>query len=219
MLDEDLKPAVRAALRMHEIGSATPYQIMFAGKGASGGSFGFMQGDLAAGPAHVKTTFRALLAAASVPLPKAQAMEALVAVHCVENPLNATDTRTVNAAMASSAGRGLVDGMDETLLGSIYAGLEACQAAADTKGRAIEPQALVYLAMWINMTGAPSMVLNWLSGKPVNLARPAPRLGATVDGPAMEAYLQATSYYVANPRNFPHMVESAAAGMSAMAVH
>ena len=66
MPDESLKPAIRAALRMHEIGARSPYEISFAGKGRSGGSFGFMQGDLSAGPAIVRETFRAVLGAAGL---------------------------------------------------------------------------------------------------------------------------------------------------------
>jgi hypothetical protein len=49
MVDEMLKPALRVALRLHEIGDLSPYQLGFAGKGKSGASFGFMQADLAAG--------------------------------------------------------------------------------------------------------------------------------------------------------------------------
>ena len=56
MVDEALKPALRMALRLHEIGDASPYQLCFAGKGKSGASFGFMQGDLAAGQPEVRQT-------------------------------------------------------------------------------------------------------------------------------------------------------------------
>ena len=45
LLPESLKPAIRAALRHHEIGEHSPYRLAFAGKGQSGGSFGAMQGD------------------------------------------------------------------------------------------------------------------------------------------------------------------------------
>ena len=58
MPQESVKPALRAGLRMHEIGSASPYKLFFAAKGKSGASFGFMQGDLAAGQPDVTKTFR-----------------------------------------------------------------------------------------------------------------------------------------------------------------
>src|SRR3954447_13785340 len=61
MPQESVKPALRAGLRMHEIGSASPYKLFFAAKGKSGASFGFMQGDLAAGQPDVTKTFRRAL--------------------------------------------------------------------------------------------------------------------------------------------------------------
>jgi hypothetical protein len=51
-----LENALRSAVRFNEISDETPYRLSFAGKGTSGGSFGFMQGDLAAG----QTVFRRL---------------------------------------------------------------------------------------------------------------------------------------------------------------
>ena len=66
------------------------------------------------------------------------------------------------------------------------------------------------------MVGPPSTVLNWLGGKPVNLAKPIAKAPAVVDGHGMEAYLRATSYYSENPANFPHLMQCAAAGMGAL---
>jgi len=106
--------------------------------------------------------------------------------------------------------------MDEAILGDIYVALDKCIGAASSAGRTIETKALLYLAMWINMTGPPSTVLNWLAGKAVTLAKPIGKAGAVVDGPAMEAYLRATSYYSENPGNFPHAMQCAAAGMATL---
>ena len=216
MPDDAIKPALRTALRLHEIGDDTPYKMFFAGKGKSGGSFGFMQGDLAAGQANVKTTFRAVMAAAGVAAAKTQAIEAALSVHCIDNPLGASDTKLVNNALASDTGRPRVDAMDEDILGDVYAGLDKCISTASAAGRTIETKALLYLAMWINMTGPPSTVLKWLDGKPVSLAKPIGKAGAVVDAPAIEAYLRATSYYSENPGNFPHAMQCAAAGMAAL---
>jgi hypothetical protein len=216
MPDDAIKPALRTALRLHEIGDATPYKMFFAGKGKSGGSFGFMQGDLAAGQPNVRATFRAVMAAAGSTLAKAKAIEDALSVHCIDNPLSVSDTRLVNSALDSEPGRPLVDTMDEDILGDIYAGLDKCLASATEAGRTVEPKALLYLAMWINMTGPPSTVLKWLAGKPVSLAKPIGKAGAVVDGPAMETYLSATSYYSENPGNFPHAMQCAAAGMAAL---
>src|SRR3954470_19252005 len=152
MPDDAIKPALRTALRLHEIGDATPYKLFFAGKGKSGGSFGFMQGDLAAGQAEVRSAFRAVLAAAQVPAGKVADIEAPLCVHCIDNPLSPADTSLVNGALASTAGRRLVDAMDETILGGVYAGLDKCRAAAKAGRCTIEPKALLYMAMWINMS-------------------------------------------------------------------
>ena len=54
MVDETLKPELRLALRLHEIGDASPYALSFAGKGNSGASFGFMQGDMNGGQPEVR---------------------------------------------------------------------------------------------------------------------------------------------------------------------
>ena len=216
MIDDAIKPAIRTALRLHEIGDASPYQMFFAGKGKSGGSFGFMQGDLAAGQPNVKTTFEAAMAAAGVPLSRSRTLKAALSVHCINNPLNARDTNTVNNALSSDVGRPLVDTMDESILHGVYSGLDQCIAAAAATNRSTDVKALLYLAMWINMSGPPSTVLSWLGGKPVNLAKPIGKAPAVVDGPVMEAYLRATSYYSENPANFPHLMQCAAAGMGAL---
>ena len=44
MPKEELKPGLRLALRLHEIGDATPYRLFFAGKGTSGRCMG-LQSD------------------------------------------------------------------------------------------------------------------------------------------------------------------------------
>lgn len=214
MLDESIKPAVRRALRLHEIGDKAPYRMFFAGKGKSGGSFGFMQGDLAAGQANVKVTFRAVMAAATVALNRSQAIEAALSVHVVKNPLSAPDTKLVNNALDAPEGRLLVDKMDEEILADVYAGLNRCIAAAASTGRAIEAKALVYMAMWINMSGPPTKVLSWLAGKNISMATPLAKAPSVVDGFAMEGYLRATSYYSENPGNLPHAMQCAAAGMA-----
>jgi len=214
MLDDSIKPAIRRALRLHEIGDKSPYRVFFAGKGKSGGSFGFMQGDLAAGQSNVTQTFREVLAASGVTQPRAKSIEAALSVHVVKNPLSASDTKTVNNAMDAPAGRVLVDKMDEQIIAGVYAGLNKCIAAATSSGGTIEPKALVYMAMWINMSGPPTKVLTWLAGKSVSMATPLAKAPLNVDGLAMEGYLRATSYYSENPGNLPHAMQCAAAGMT-----
>jgi hypothetical protein len=216
MPDSAIKPAIRTALRLHEIGDATPYKLFFAGKGKSGGSFGFMQGDLAAGQPVVKAAFAEVMTKAGVDPAKWQAIQGSLCAHCIENPLGSADTGLVNGALSSAGGRPVVDAMDEKILGGVYEGLDKCLAAATAGHRTIDTKAMLYLAMWINMTGPPSTVANWLAGHPVTLARPVDPAPAVVDGSAMEAYLRATSYYSENPGNIPHAMQCAAAGMAAL---
>src|SRR5262249_21223632 len=176
---------------------------------------GFMQGDLAAGQPEVQQAFRKALAAAGM---SAAAMSSLVnrlSVHLVANPLTAEETKSVDAALL--AGRALVDAMDETILGGVYGYLDACTARATDAKRTIAPKALIYMALWINMTGRPTKLLVWLGGADPGLRTHVSPPSATVDGAAMEAYLRATDYFSENPGNFPHMMQSAAAGVAALA--
>ena len=70
MPESNMLPAFLEAFHVNEIGSKSPFEILFAAKGQSGGSFGAMQGDLAAGQKNVTKTFRDCLAAAGVPKAK-----------------------------------------------------------------------------------------------------------------------------------------------------
>jgi hypothetical protein len=205
-----LDPALRLALRLHEIGSASPYRLFFASKGTSGASFGFMQGDLAARQPEVTQTFHDSLAAAAFQESQIITFLQQLSVHLIKNPLNLSDTNSINAALLASSK--LVDAMDQQILASVYQQLEKCIATASTAGRKIANKALIYMTLWINMSGPPTKLLDWLKGLDPGLTQPIPIAGTVVDGPAMETYLQATSYYSENPDNFPHMLQCAAAG-------
>lgn len=212
MPDEALKPALREALRKHEIGNESPYRLFFAAKGKSGASFGFMQGDLAAGQPEVQKTFRQVLAAAGLQDGIITDIARRLSVHLIANPLSPAEIKQVNDALL--AGKAAVDAMDEGILAKIYVGVDACIARATRARRSIAPEALLYMAMWINMTGPPSKLLVWLDGDDPGMRIPVARPGNPVDVPAVESYLLATDYYSENPRNFAHMRESAAAGAS-----
>lgn len=54
------------------------------------------------------------------------------------------------------------------------------------------------------------MLCKWLSGD--NVMRLEPPRGPRISGADMQRYLQASSYFVAHPRNFAHMQESVDAG-------
>lgn len=214
MPSDAMKPGLRAALRMHEIGKASPYQLFFAGKGKSGASFGFMQGDLAAGQTVARDTFRRAMADAGMAVPTIDALLQKLSVHLIGNPLSAPQTAAVNAALL--AGRIHVDAMDEQILQAVYGDLDTCIARAKASHRSMNGEAQIYAALWINMTGAPTKLLTWLGGGDPELSHPIPPAGPVVDGAGMRGYLRATRYYTENPQNFAHLQESVDAGLAAM---
>jgi len=210
--DPTLEKALLTALRFHEIGSETPYKLFFAGKGKSGASFGFMQGDLAAGQGVVKRTFQDALEAAGFAAGTIKSLMLRLSVHLLLNPLSKSETRDVNAALSSKAGKKLVDAMDKEIAAQVLEDLDLCIGTAAGANRKIAPAAQLYVAMWINMTGKPTKLLTWLKGGDPHLSKKLPKIGPVVDVAAIEGYLQATDYYTQNPRNFKHLQESAAKG-------
>jgi hypothetical protein len=214
MVAENIKRGLRVGLRVHEIGDATPYQLFFAAKGKSGASFGFMQGDLAAGQKDVTKTFKKAMQVAGMQGTVIDNLVARLSMHLISNPLSSKETLSVNAALQASSD--LVDQMDERILQNVYDELDRTVATAQAAGREVDPKAQVYIALWINMSGPPTKLLEWLQGKDPHLPNPVSEAPPLVDGPAMEGYLRATSYYSQNPGNFPHMLASAAAGAAAI---
>jgi hypothetical protein len=213
MPDDAVKPALRAALRCHEIGRRSPYEICFAGKANSGGSFGFMQGDLAAGGPVVRSTFRRAMAAAGMAQATIDDLAQRLSTKGITNTIITPDEKQqIDAALGAS--RALVDAMDEAILGKIYGELDTCIDAAASGNRTIDPVAQLYIAMWVNMTGPPSKILDWLRG---TVPLGDTELGETVEEADIQAYLQAQKYYLDHPQNFPHMVESADKGAEALA--
>lgn len=210
MPEERYKPALRQALQFHEIGDKSPYQLFFAAKGKSGASFGFMQGDLAAQQPVVQRTFHQCLSASGFTEDEINSLARRLSVHLIRNPLSRSETERINAAFA--AHRDAVDAMDDAILSGVYSGLDKCLAVAARADRTIHPEAQLYIAMWINMSGPPSKMLLWLAGDDPQLGVRVQPPGRQVDVAAIQAYLRATSYYRENPRNFAHLEESANAG-------
>jgi hypothetical protein len=212
--DSALEAAFRTAIRLNEIGDASPYQLSFAAKGSSGASFGFMQGDMAVGSPIVQKTFRDALAAEGVPATQIDSLVQALSVHLIQNPLSQEDTALVNGAMNSPAGRVLIDKMDSYILAEVRRQLDKCLVAAEESGRTIAPKAQIYMLLWINMTGPPTVLLAWLSGQDVTMTRVVSKPGQIIDAAAMEDYLRATDFFSENPGNLPHLLQSAAAGVA-----
>lgn len=124
------------------------------------------------------------------------------------NPLSPDETALANGALASALGRPIVDQMDGQLMQTVLKGIDSCIAASGA--RPIDPTAQLYIALWVNMTGAPTSLAKWLGGTEV--AGLTPPDGASVSPGDLETYLQAQTYFRNNPRNFPHVQASVGAG-------
>lgn len=210
MVDAALFPAIRAAVRANELGGVSPYCLSYARLSNSGASFGVFQGDTnvnsqarialthALSAAGIDTsTIDRLVAAVSMPLPDG-------------SPLSADDSALVNGALAAPAGRTIVDQMDDELMVHVVDGIDSCIAASNP--RPIDPEAQLYIALWTNMTGPPTTLTKWLGGTPeIGLASPG---GDTVAAADLASYLQASSFYQKNPRNFAHLQASVRAGVT-----
>jgi hypothetical protein len=210
MVDTALLPAIREAIKQNEIGDASPYCLSYACLGASGASFGIFQGDTNVNHT-ARATLRQALVTAGAAADAIDRIMAAVSQACPNgNPLDAEDTETANDALAAASGQALVDQMDATLLRVVLGELDTCIAAASGRGQTIDPPALLYIALWVNMTGAPDTLNKWLAGtQEVGLAPP---VGPTVTLQNLQNYLQANTYFRLHPRNFVHMQDSVAAG-------
>ncbi len=131
-------------------------------------------------------------------------------------PLSPADAALTDAALSSAAGCALVDAMDGKLLAVVEAELDSSVAAAANGNLTIAPVVMLYIALWVNMTGAPSTLNQWLDGV-TELGVPSPA-GPTVEQSDIETYLQATTYFQLHPRNFLHMQQSVQAGVPLLPV-
>jgi hypothetical protein len=206
MVDTALVPAIRAAIRANELGSVSPYCLSYARLGSSGASFGIFQGDTNVNHQARATLLTALQTFGADP-PTCDRILAAVGRPCPNgNPLSPEDTKLANDALSSDAGIQLVDQMDGNLLSVVLGELDSCIAAAATRNQTIASDALLYIALWVNMTGAPDTLCKWLSGtQEVGLAPP---VGPVVTALNLQNYLQANTYFRLHPKNFVHMQDS-----------
>jgi hypothetical protein len=207
--DSTMMPAIRAAIKANEIGSADPYALSFAGKGNSGASFGIFQNDTAANSSALKT-LQSILTTAALPDEQIARIIDLLGKPCTTNPLTAADEGAVNAALHSDAGKLAVDALDDKQLSVVCGYLDRAVQASKNP---IEGKAQLGICMWCNMTGAPTTLLTWLGGSSVVAA------GGKVDPPGNPAsfddltrLLQKQTFFVNNPRNWQHFADSAAEG-------
>jgi hypothetical protein len=213
-MDDNLRNAISTALRVNEIGRSSPYQLSFAGKGKSGASFGASQGDLAAQPLARDTLWK-ILAKSDVPQDRIASIVGQLSGPLYSNPLSTEDDRTVEQALASPDGRDLVDAMDKEIMNGVCQSVVDCENAAAAADIAVAPVAELYMALWINMTGPPTTLKEWVSGNEVWLDSHRNKIAAPttqINEPMIINYLKSSDYFIANPGNFPHMQEAVAAG-------
>lgn len=211
MVDTTLIPAIREAIKQNELGAASPYCLSYARLGASGASFGVFQADTNVNHVARATLVQALQADGADPTAITRVLAAVSQACANGNPLSTADTLLTNDALASPRGQELVNAMDGELLNVVLAELDTCISAASGRTCTIDPVVQLYIALWVNMTGAPSTLNQWLSG--TQEAGLAPPIGPVVTKQNIEAYLQANTYFRLHPHNFVHLQTSVAAAV------
>lgn len=215
MTDPSMISAVKAALRMNELGAADPYRLSFADLGKSGASFGVFQADTAANKG-AWSALHQILTSAGMATAKINAIMATLSVPCNSAALALCDLLAVNAALASPQGQQTVDDLDEVTLDTVLRHLDQANGSAAAHDKSIEARGQLMIALWANMTGAPNTLCSWIGGAEVAMVRPPPNPIISAD--EIECYLRAQQYFVANPRTIPHFLASVSAGVPLLPV-
>lgn len=210
MVDATLVRAIRLALRKHEIGDATPYQIAFACRDNSGGSFGTFQNDVRQNPRAKAALFDVLRRAAVGPERAEHLVETLAQDCSGGNPLTEAETDIVDSALSRPAGRQVVDALDESIFVGILKKLETTVGVAARRGLTLSNEALLFLALWIGATGSAEPVPAWIDGGTVGGVL-AP-VGPVVEAAEISVCLKAQTHYRQNPSKFTRLVVAARVG-------
>lgn len=215
-----LAAAIQHALGWHEVGNqpAVAYRLSFARIGVSGGSYGYLQNDAHSNPAALHT-LDLILQGALVPVAQRGRILGELRNPAPSNPLSATDLAAVNAAINSTQGRALVDEMDAKTLAGLLAEVDRCIAAVSEQSAVIARAALIGMALWINQSGEPTRLLQWLGGAHVTIQGrivPPVKRGDVIDEAAWLSYFGAIPFVVEHPNQLPRMVEAINVGLSAL---
>jgi hypothetical protein len=211
MVDSSLLPAIRAALRENEIGNQSPYVLSYAELGRSGGSFGVFQGD-ACVDANARAALKQVLVAANVDSATVTRIVNAVSQPCPNgSPLSPGDQKTADDALDSPKGRSIVDAMDGKTLQVILGELDSSVAAAQSINRSLNPGSQVSIALWVNMTGAPTALNEWIKG--ATIGGVAPPAAAAVTRDDVKRYLKGTKFFTLHPKNLIHFEASVDKGL------
>src|SRR4051812_7374582 len=211
MVDISLLPAIRAALRENEISDQSPYVLSYAKLGTSGGSFGVFQGDAHADPTAREALTQVLIAANVDPDTVTRIVDAVSQPCPNGSPLSAGDQQTADNALASPQGRAIVDAMDEKILQVILSELDSSIDAAASVNSQLDEGAQLCIALWVNMTGPPTTLNDWIKGKQIGEVAPPAASPVTQDD--VTRYLVATKYFTDHPKNLIHFQASVDKGL------
>lgn len=213
MVKPSLLRAIRVALRENEIGDQSPYVLSYARLGTSGGSFGVFQGDVHADPL-AREALAQVLAAANVDTDTVIRIVDAVGRPCPDgSPLSPQDQRTADDALDSPKGRAIVDAMDQKILDVILSELDSSIEAAKSVERELDDGAQLCIALWVNMTGAPTTLNEWITGK--QIGEVAPPAASPVTREDVTRYLKGTKYFTLHPKNLIHFQASVDKGLQA----
>lgn len=210
-----LAAKIRAALRANEIGNGDPYKLSYAGAGTSGASFGIFQGDLANNSTARNTLWKVLVGTGMAPS-IANGIIGAMNETCQACPLGPNTAAQIDGALASKAGRALVDQMDDAILATVLAEVGTSITSAAAADRPLDDGATIAIALWSNMTGLPSTLNRWLAGQAVQErggVAPTPAGPATTLDDVM-AYLDLAEFFVVHRRNLDHFNQSVAVGLA-----
>jgi hypothetical protein len=211
MVGRSLLPAIRVALRENEIGDQSPYVLSYAELGTSGGSFGVFQGDVHADPVAREALTQVLTAANVGPGTIARIVDAVSQPCPNGSPLTPGDQQTADNALASPQGRIIVDAMDEKILQVILSELDSSIDAATSVNNQFDEGAQLCIALWVNMTGPPTTLNEWIKGQQIGDVAPPAASPITRDD--VMRYLEATQYFTLHPKNLIHFQASVDKGL------
>lgn len=209
MTDAAMIPAIKAAIQANEIGTKDPYTLSFAATDESGPSFGVYQNDTHKNPAALQT-LRDIVSAVPLPDDQIDRIAGLLSQQCDSNPLNSDDAAAVDSALHSDQGKAKVDALDQGQLTIVCGYLDKAIAAAASP---VSGEAQLCICMWCNMTGAPTVLLQWIAGSGVDEAggHVAPP-GNPVSLDDMTRFLQKTKFFTKHPGNWEHFLQSEQTG-------
>lgn len=199
----DFNTALRAALTSNEIGAGNPYQLSFASVGSSGASFGIFQGDTAQNDAALKTLQQALVAA-KAPVDLIGRVMGVVSEPCTRYDVARIGALPYcNAALDCPAGHALVDALDEMTFQTVLRRLDMVDQTAAQHSVTLTDSARLAAGLWINMTGAPTTLLNFIAAQK-----------ASVSLSTLTKYLSDTKFFMSHPQNLAHFEASVQAGVA-----